>query len=129
MPDLSDAFVSGPPPGAVPPECPIERDGLPAQLGDLLGPRFSLVSLCAKRPDLDTSDLPVPLARFWIAPTRNALANAWDRSGRLFPLYGALPAAHYLIRPDGRVLARWHALDLERVRAAVDAAAASLRTG
>lgn len=127
MPDLSDAFVAGPPPGATPPECPIERDGLPAQLTDLLGPRFSLVSLCAERPELESSDLPLTLARFWIAPTRNALANAWDRSGRLFPLYGAQPAAHYLIRPDGRVLARWHTLDSGRVRAAIDAAAASAR--
>ncbi|MBL8380835.1 MAG: FAD-dependent monooxygenase [Burkholderiales bacterium] len=114
-----DAFVAGPPPGAVLAECPIERDGLPAHLTDLLGARFTLLSLCDARPDCDARGLTVPLAQVWIAPARNALANAWDRSGQLFPLYGALPQAHYLIRPDGHVLARWHALDAGRISAAI----------
>ena len=117
-----DRFDAGPPAGATLPECPIERDGLPAHLTDLLGPRFVLLCLAPARPRAELHDMPVEIAVSWIAPTRNAGASAWDRSGDLFPSYGARPEAHYLIRPDGHVLARWRRLDPQRVRAALVAA-------
>jgi 3-(3-hydroxy-phenyl)propionate hydroxylase len=121
LPD-TDRFDAGPPPGAVLPECPLERDGLPGFVTDLVGPRFTLLSLCEARPTLDIAGLAVEVAQVWIAPTRNALAGAWDRTGQLFALFGARPEAHYLIRPDGHVLARWRLAGAARVRAAVTGA-------
>ena len=117
-----EPFAGGPVPGATLAECPLERDGLPAYLTDLLGPRFVLLCLSAMRPDPDLSGLGVTVAVHWIAPTRDARAQAWDKSGELFPLYDARPAAYYLVRPDGHVLARWRRLDAALVRDAVSGA-------
>ena len=117
---LADSgFVAGPAPGATLPECPIERDGLPAHLTDLLGPRFTLLCFSGARPDVNLGALPVTVAVVWIAPTRQGNANAWDQTGGLFAMYGAKPEAFYLIRPDGHVLARWTARDDAAVRTAV----------
>ncbi len=121
LPDC-DPFGAGPKPGATLAECPLERDGLPAHLTDLLGPRFALLCFTGTRPAPDLTGLPVPVAVHWIAPVRDARAGAWDRSGELFPLYGARPEAYYLVRPDGHVLARWQALDAAAVRRAVKGA-------
>ncbi len=118
----SEPFAAGPAPGATLAECPLERDGLPAYLTDFLGPRFALLCLAAARPDPDLSGLAVTVAVHWIAPTRDARAQAWDKSGELFSLYDARPEAYYLVRPDGHVLARWRALDAASVRAAVNGA-------
>jgi 3-(3-hydroxy-phenyl)propionate hydroxylase len=118
LPDR-DVFHAGPVPGATLPECPLERDGLPGHLTDLLGPRFTLLALCPAHPEADAGALPVALAVRWIAPAREARADAWDRSGDLFPMYGAAPAAFYLVRPDGHVLARWRTLDAGAVHDAV----------
>ena len=117
-----DPFAGGPQPGATLAECPLERDGLPAYLTDLLGPRFVLLCLTATRPDPDLNGLGVTVARHWIAPTRDARAQAWDKSGELFSLYDARPEAYYLVRPDGHVLARWRTLDPAAVRSAVSGA-------
>ena len=122
LPDTE--FATGPAPGATLPECPIERDGLPAYVTDLLGPRFTLLCLCAKRPDHGSDPLPVMIAVHWIAPVRQVGASAWDKAGALFAMYGAKPEAFYLVRPDGHVLARWTALDHGTVHAAVLAALA-----
>ena len=117
---LADSgFAAGPAPGATLPECPIERDGLPAHLTDLLGPRFTLLCFTGARPDVNLGALPVTVAVVWIAPTRQGNANAWDHTGGLFAMYGAKPEAFYLIRPDGHVLARWTGLDNAAVRSAV----------
>ena len=117
-----DGFVAGPQPGATLAECPLARDGLPGYLTDFLGPRFALLCFTGTRPAPDLGGLPVTVAVHWIAPTRDSRANAWDKSGELFALYGARPAAFYLVRPDGHVLARWRALDAAAVRCAVGAA-------
>ncbi|MBL8382836.1 MAG: FAD-dependent oxidoreductase [Burkholderiales bacterium] len=115
----ADAFDGGPAPGATLAECPIERDGLPAHLTDLLGPRFALFCLCAARPEIDLGDLPVAVAVHWIAPRREPRAAAWDRTGALFTLYDARPEAFYLIRPDGHVMARWRRPDAHAIRAVI----------
>jgi 3-(3-hydroxy-phenyl)propionate hydroxylase len=45
--------------------------------------------------------------------------QAWDASGRLFPMYGAEASAVYLVRPDGHVAARWRKADADAVHTAV----------
>lgn len=115
----ADAFGAGPVPGATLPECPLERDGLPGFVTDLIGPRFTLLCFCAARPDLNLGDLPVTVALCWIAPAREARAGAWDKTGALFSLYGAAPTAFYLVRPDGHVMARWRSPGSDAVRAAL----------
>ena len=118
LPDEA-GFSNGPAPGYVLPECPLERDGLPGFVTDLLGTRFTLLCFSGERPDITA---PAQLAVHWIAPARNPKASAWDKTGRLFPLYGAAPDAYYLVRPDGHVLARWKALDASAVQRALELA-------
>lgn len=115
------AIAAGPVPGGILPECPIERDGLPGHLTDLVGTRFTLLALSDTRPDIAPHPL---LAVHWVSPTRHAQASAWDKTGRLFPLYGASAQspAYYLVRPDGHVLARFAAADSERIHAALQLA-------
>lgn len=112
---------AGPLPGNVLPECPIERDGLPGYITELLGTRFTLLALSESRPDVAAHPL---LTVHWISPTRNAQAGAWDATGRLFPMYGATAQspAYYLVRPDGHVLARYAACDSARIHAALQQA-------
>ncbi|CAG9232531.1 FAD-dependent oxidoreductase [Paraburkholderia tropica] len=126
----SDAFASGPAPGAVLPECPltiVDRDGaraahltshLTAHLTDLLGPRFTAfwfsdddalpADLAALEAEFAARDVPfalIPIARHALADT--AQRSAWDHTGKLFPMYGVAQQALYLVRPDGHVLGRW----------------------
>jgi 3-(3-hydroxy-phenyl)propionate hydroxylase len=110
--------LNGPAPGYILPECPIERDGLPGHLTELLGTRFTLLCLSESRPDIAAHP---HLAVHWISPTRNAQASAWDKTGRLFPLYGASSAspAYYLVRPDGHVLSRYTKADSAKIHAAI----------
>ena len=115
----ADTFGAGPVPGATLPESKLERDGLTGHLTDLLGPRFTLLCFSDQRPDIDAT---AGFAVYWITPTRNAQANAWDKTGKLFPLYGAAPDAFYLMRPDGHVLARWKTLDRAAVLRAIQLA-------
>ena len=116
-------WSAGPAPGAVLPECPIERDSLPGFITDLLGTRFTLLCLTDTRPDIEAHPL---LAVHWIAPMRELRASAWDKTSRLFPLYGACARhggrAYYLVRPDGHVLARFAKLDGAQVHAALQLA-------
>jgi hypothetical protein len=75
--------------------------------------------LTAERPHLDAGTSPAPLAVHWIAPARDARVNAWDKTGKPFPRYGATPSAYYLLRPDGHVLARWKTLNPAQVTRAI----------
>ncbi len=130
----SAAFAVGPVPGAVLPECPlvILRDGKThgGHLTDLLSPCFVLLHFT------DGSGSPTA----WAALERNMLATAiplrivtlaqsencggadyaaWDSTGRLFPMYGAVHGTVYLVRPDGHVLARWQQGNPGEIEAAI----------
>jgi 3-(3-hydroxy-phenyl)propionate hydroxylase len=113
----SDALPAGPAPGAVLAECPLEDGRGRAYLTARLGLGYTLLALTDRdpRPGLDG----LPLATVWIAPGRVPGADAWDATGRLFPLYGASPAAFYLVRPDGHVAGRWATLKPDPLRAAL----------
>ncbi|WP_028205050.1 FAD-dependent oxidoreductase [Paraburkholderia nodosa] len=118
-----DAFANGPAPGTVLPECPLtivdQAGAREGHVTDLLAPGFTAFYFSedgatpAPLATLDTKlaarALPfalVPLARR--QPADASRRSGWDRTGRLFPMYGAQPGALYLVRPDGHVLGRWH---------------------
>jgi 3-(3-hydroxy-phenyl)propionate hydroxylase len=113
----SDALPAGPPPGAVLAECPLEDSQGSAFLTACLGLGYTLLALTDRDPRSELAGL--PLATVWITPGRVPGADAWDATGRLFPLYGASPAAFYLVRPDGHVAGRWATLKPDSLRAAL----------
>ena len=114
----SDALSAGPAPGAVLADCPVESGKGSKHLTALLGIGYTLLGLTASDPRPTLAGL--PLTTVWIAPGATAGdADAWDATGRLFPLYGAAPAAFYLVRPDGHVAGRWATLKPQSLRAAL----------
>ena len=113
----SDVLPAGPVPGAVLAECPVESRQGSQHLTALLGTGYTLLYLTASDPRPTLGAL--PLATVWIAPRQTSGADAWDATGRLFPLYGAAPAAFYLVRPDGHVAGRWATLKPQSIRAAL----------
>ena len=116
----SDALPAGPGPGAVLPECPVETPAGPRHLTELLGAGYTALCLGGEDPRPALADVrELPLSVVWIAPRQSAGTDAWDATGRLFPLYGAAPAACYLVRPDGHVAGRWRAARADSIRAAV----------
>ncbi|MEM5448669.1 FAD-dependent oxidoreductase [Paraburkholderia guartelaensis] len=119
----SDAFASGPVPGTVLPECPltiVDQAGVrEGHMTDLIAPCFTAfyfsedgatpAPIAALKTTLAARALPfalVPLAQR--QPDDASRRSGWDRTGRLFPMYGAKPGTLYLVRPDGHVLGRWH---------------------
>jgi 3-(3-hydroxy-phenyl)propionate hydroxylase len=113
----SDALPAGPVPGAVLAECPVEAPPGGTHVTALLGPGYTLLALADADPRPAVAGL--PLAAVWIAPGPTRGVDAWDATGRLFPLYGAVPAAYYLVRPDGHVAGRWRTLKPVSLRAAL----------
>jgi 3-(3-hydroxy-phenyl)propionate hydroxylase len=116
----SDALQAGPVPGAVLAECPVETASGARHLTELLGRGYTALCLSGddSRAALAALD-ELPLSVVWIAPRKVAGADAWDAAGRLFPLYGAAPAACYLVRPDGHVAGRWCEARADSLRTAV----------
>jgi 3-(3-hydroxy-phenyl)propionate hydroxylase len=134
-PDRSAAFAAGPVPGAVLPECPVTfvGGGEPREghLTDLLTPAFTAfyfnddatvpaglrelaAAMTARRIPFNI----VPLTRRRGAA--ESAAHAWDHTGRLFPMYGAVPGTLYAVRPDGHVLGRWREADIGELGAAIE---------
>jgi 3-(3-hydroxy-phenyl)propionate hydroxylase len=87
----SDGFTAGPAPGMVLPECPLV-DG---HVTELIGNGFTALYFGDER---DAPALSCPV---------RAIPRTADRTGRLYPMYGATDGTLYLVRPDGHVLARW----------------------
>jgi 3-(3-hydroxy-phenyl)propionate hydroxylase len=84
-------FGAGPAPGSVLPECPL-HDG---HLTQRLPPDFCALHFGDARQAPELPCLRIDLPR------------STDRSGRLYPRFGATDGTLYLVRPDGHVLARW----------------------
>ncbi|WP_321928115.1 FAD-dependent oxidoreductase [Paraburkholderia guartelaensis] len=119
----SDAFASGPMPGTALPECPLtivdQAGAREGHMTDLIAPCFTALyfsedgatpaQIAALETTLAERALPfalVPLAQR--QPDDASRRSGWDRTGRLFPMYGAKPGTLYLVRPDGHVLGRWY---------------------
>jgi 3-(3-hydroxy-phenyl)propionate hydroxylase len=116
----SDPLDVGPVPGAVLEECPVETATGPRHLTELLGPGYTALCMTRDDPRPALAGLrDVPLSVVWIASRKAAGVDAWDATSRLFPLYGAAPAACYLVRPDGHVAGRWREARADSIRAAV----------
>ena len=126
-------FRAGPAPGAVLAECPVTLgagdESRKGHVTDLLGPRFTLLHFCDGEVPAVLLDLErnlagdgVPLKTValsrTVAPAGDA-ARACDHTGRLFPMYDAVPGTSYLVRPDGHVLGRWKHTDAADVAAAI----------
>lgn len=112
--DAANIFSCGPRPGDIVAECPLELQGKPGHLTDLLGPLFTVFyfSESGALPTEWASALAalgsrVPLQAHAITRSNAKGAPAVDTSGRLFTMYDAAPGAVYLVRPDGHVMGRW----------------------
>jgi 3-(3-hydroxy-phenyl)propionate hydroxylase len=126
-------FCAGPAPGQVLPECPLAIvDGASPREGhltDLIGPVITALYLSddgAVPEQLSKLDAAmrargIPFAIVTLARHAGSTeARGWDRSGRLFAMYDAAPAALYLVRPDGHVIGRWRRFDAADVTEAID---------
>ena len=114
----SDALPAGPVPGAVLADCPVESGQGSKHLTALLGIGYTLLRADGERPPAHAGGVAAH-DRLDRAPADRRRADAWDSTGRLFPLYGAAPAAFYLVRPDGHVAGRWATLKPQSLRAAL----------
>jgi 3-(3-hydroxy-phenyl)propionate hydroxylase len=98
----SDVLDAGPAPGAVLAECPIAMPEGRRYLTGLAGPGYTLLAF----GPADGDAVRIPAAG-------NEAAYA---------LYGAAPAAYYLVRPDGHVAGRWKTFRPDSIRAAMERA-------
>jgi len=116
------AFEGAMRPGTNCADAPIERDGKPAWLLDMLGDRFTL--LCFGEPPADPGAVDA-LAVGAIRPRLLCEGRDFrDSEGLLAARYDAKPGTCYLIRPDQYVAARWRGFDAGKVRAALTRALA-----
>ncbi len=71
---------------------------------------------------LDLAGREVPVDTLLVSPLQNAankLTGLFDRLGAVAKALAAEPGSFYLVRPDQHVAARWRALNLEQLDAAV----------
>jgi 3-(3-hydroxy-phenyl)propionate hydroxylase len=129
-------FSAGPVHGAVVPECPVThlKPGAAARAGfltELLQPCFTALVFVdepvlprAIQAWVQTVDqrCPWPLRLVLLSRQRGdaslapSHSHAWDHTGWLFPMFGAVPGSLYVLRPDGHVLGRWlHGVSSEAV--------------
>lgn len=118
----SDSFAAGPAPGAVLPECPLMLFNNGAHrighVTELVGQEFTAIVFSE---DGGVAPALLALAGQLSLPLRLVpVSRQQDHTGRLFALFGAEAGATYLVRPDGHVLARWHACAAQQVRDAID---------
>jgi 3-(3-hydroxy-phenyl)propionate hydroxylase len=113
-----EGFDAGPPPGAVPDECPIQAAAGERHLSDLAGPYFTALVFAADgalEPALDDALRRLeggdPPWRSVIVALRGEPAcdarreHVVDSQGQAFRRYGAHEGSVYLLRPDGHVAA------------------------
>lgn len=111
-----DEFEGAMIPGTPCADAPVEFDGEPGWLLNLLGDGFTLLCFGEAREALEVEGVTVrPLV---------AGRDFSDAQGLAAKRYDGKPGAFYLIRPDQHVAARWRAFDETKVRAAVNRALA-----
>ena len=136
-PDI-EPWEGGPAPGSVATECPLmlydEPNPREGHLTELLKPCFTAICFAdTALPPAYLMELAsrlraaaVPL-RICVVTTRApegpaAVPVGWDRGGAMAAMYGARHGSVYLFRPDGYVLARWHAPSAASVHQALQRA-------
>ena len=128
-------FITGPIAGKVLPECPVTIvDGASTREGrltELIGPRVSALYFSDDESTPDgLNNLAANMAArsipFSIVPLSRRRGSGgksiygWDRTGRLFDMYGAEVGTLYVVRPDGHVLGRWRQGGATAAAAAID---------
>lgn len=123
----SAAFRAGPAPGDILIECPLQIDGQPGFLTDLLGPHFTALYFSAEAEvpaalaqAFDDIAARVPFEARIVARRAAGSAHALDPQGQLFAKYGAQTGTLYLVRPDGHVMGRWTSATPQALTAAID---------
>lgn len=127
----SDAFAGDMVPGASLDDAPIQMEGRDAWLIDQMGGRFQGLYFCddparipanAQEAFDELANAAVPVEILVVSKVPGTVAGsvvAVDAAGLAGQRYDATNGTFYLVRPDQHVAARWRALDLCRVRAAV----------
>jgi len=127
----SDSFAGDMVPGAPMDDAPVLDNGKDAWLIDQVGGRFQGLYFCddpaqipasAKDAFGELANAAVPVDILVVSKVPGTVAGsavAVDAAGLVGQRYDATSGTFYLVRPDQHVAARWRALDLSRVRAAV----------
>lgn len=127
----SDSFAGDMVPGAPLDDAPIRMEDSDAWLIDQMGGCFQGLYFCddpaqipasAKDAFGELANAAVPVDILIVSKVPGAVAGSpvvVDAAGLVGQRYDATSGTFYLVRPDQHVAARWRALDLGRVRAAM----------